>query len=382
MSTPSDVDSGPPSRRRGSAPPKKGSVIWKWACGGCAGLFLLGCALIVVAIIAGVNWVDAQLARSADQPVFAKHPKGAVSSVTYSPDGGRIASASAEGSIAIWNAETAEKIISFDVKASIFLPLSFSPDGTRLAIGGSTRLAKEPGYRSTGGTVWDAATGKKLFTLAEGHNQVVRDIAYSPDGTRLATASPDALQMWNANTGEKLFDLKGGGGLCIGFSPDGSRFATGSSGGVRIWDAVTGKKQQKIVVSLQDGEKERDEICRVEFSRDGKQLWGVGWSRYWIWDAATGNEIRSTSCQAGADRSFPRTRAINSGTNQLVMANEKWAHVFDPTTGQQTHTLRTRLHILTLGDCPHEVALWGDQPGGEAGRRRVMQWYHPGLEIE
>jgi WD40 repeat protein len=279
----------------------------------------------VVAIIAGMNWIDEKL-RS--HPVFAKHPKGAVSSVTYSPDGGRIATASADGTIVIWNAETAEKITSFDVMKSNFLPLTFSPDGTRLAIGG---------------TVWDAATGKKLFTLAGGHDQVVRDIAYSPDGTRLATASSDAVQVWDANTGEKLFVLEGGGTLCVRFSPDGSRLETGSSGGtVRLCDAATGKVQRTIELKMQDGAQRRDEICRVGFGGDGKQILGVGWSSSWTWDAATGNEIRSTSVGLiSADRSFPNTRAINPATNQVVAAYDNWVHVLDPTTGQVTHKLRT-----------------------------------------
>ena len=62
--------------------------------------------------------------------------------------------------------------------------MAFSPDGTRLATGGF----------SGGARVWDAASGKQLLKVRHGSAQAV---AFSPDGTRLATGGRDgSARVW------------------------------------------------------------------------------------------------------------------------------------------------------------------------------------------
>ena len=58
--------------------------------------------------------------------------------------------------------------------------VAFSPDGQRLASASSDKTVK----------IWDSATGKKLFDL-NGHADQVGSVAFSPDGQRLASASAD-----------------------------------------------------------------------------------------------------------------------------------------------------------------------------------------------
>ena len=77
--------------------------------------------------------------------------------------------------------------------------VAFSPDGKRLASASRDGTVK----------VWDAATGQETLTL-KGHTGRVRSVAFSPDGKRLASASDDrTVKVWDAATGQEILTLKG-----------------------------------------------------------------------------------------------------------------------------------------------------------------------------
>jgi WD40 repeat protein len=84
-----------------------------------------------------------------------------------------------------------------------------------------------------------------LITLS-GHEDGIRDVAYSPDGSLIATASGDGTAiLWDAATGSRILTLIGhsSGIFSLAFSPDGKLLATGSEDNTaRIWDVQTGKE--------------------------------------------------------------------------------------------------------------------------------------------
>ena len=111
--------------------------------------------------------------------------------------------------------------------------VAFSPDGTRVATGSS----------DGSGRVFDAATGAEVSRLD--HDAPVNAVAFSPDGTRVATGSGGGFsrggsaRVFDAATGAEVSRLDHDAPVnAVAFSPDGTRVATGSSdGSARVWYA-------------------------------------------------------------------------------------------------------------------------------------------------
>jgi WD40 repeat protein len=134
------------------------------------------------------------------------------------------------GQVAIWDwrAERLERTIDTGGEKAVL-----SPD--------EDLLVSTPSDYFTGSQVaevWDWDTGEHLRTLAGNSGSVTR-AAFSPDGSRLATASKDGtVRIWDPRTGEQQLDLHGHAGhvTSITFSPDGSRLASvGADGVARVW---------------------------------------------------------------------------------------------------------------------------------------------------
>jgi dipeptidyl aminopeptidase/acylaminoacyl peptidase len=136
---------------------------------------------------------------------------GSIISFTgVSPDGSRILTMGS-GQIKVWDTWSGAEVCSFADNRRRISTASFSPDGSRIVTTGGVVPLQRTGRvnRSADGSrivttdgdvprVWDATTGVELFALA-GHGSEVKSAAFSPDGTRVVTASEDGTaRVWDA----------------------------------------------------------------------------------------------------------------------------------------------------------------------------------------
>lgn len=125
----------------------------------------------------------------APRPLLQIEGQGQVGALAFSPDGARIAAAFQDGTIAIWNAETGDVVISaWPAHEGFVTALAFSPDESLLVSGGL-----DDGKV----LLWDAARGNALGELVSGEERV-HAVAFNPTGTILVTASGNQVVRWDA----------------------------------------------------------------------------------------------------------------------------------------------------------------------------------------
>jgi hypothetical protein len=162
--------------------------------------------------------------------------------------------------------------------ASAVNSLAWSPDGTRLVSASQDGTAQ----------VWDANTGERLLTFGE-HTASVNVVAWSPHGDLIASGGSDNLvYVWDAVSGEQICAYAGHSAwICraLAWSPDGTRIASGSwDHTVQVWEVFSGK----CLLTYRGHE---GVVYAVAWSPDGSRIAsGGGYPECLVhlWNAATG----------------------------------------------------------------------------------------------
>ncbi len=157
--------------------------------------------------------------------------------------------------------------------------VAFSPDGKMLASASSDETIR----------LWDVASGESRREL-KGHTNRVRNVVFSPDGKMLASGSEDeTIRLWEVASGESRRELKGHTNWVnsVAFSPDGKMLASASSDQtIRLWEVASGESRREL-------KGHTSSVNSVAFSPDGKMLAsGSSDQTIRLWEVASGESRR------------------------------------------------------------------------------------------
>jgi WD40 repeat protein len=193
--------------------------------------------------------------------------------------------------------------------------MAFSPDGTRVAVGGRRRVGSSEKSRLVGSArVLEVATGTEICHLD--HDGTVRAVIFSPDGTHVASGAEDGtVRVINARTGAQVCRLGHNGTVhTVAFSRDGSRVVSASKEGTaKMMDAATGAEiwSHNQGAQINVAAFSPDDTLVVSGSKDGTAK---------MLDAATGAVIWShdhgAEINAAAFSLDSRTVAISGERNK------------------------------------------------------------------
>ena len=219
---------------------------------------------------------------------FFTAPYTGVQTVAFSPDGTMVASgtgsrlAKGDPGVIVWDVNTKDEISSIPVPSNSDLEVNsivFSPDGAYLIFAGSSG-----GYDSGIIDMWNVMTWQKVRTFTPETGEV-SSIAFSPDGSMLLSGTEESsngyLHLWDVSTGEEIQSIttEGIGASSVGFSPDGAKIVSGGShytnsffgihsGRIFLWDVTT----LDLNYTIGEG---YDQFSFVRFSYDATRLISV-----------------------------------------------------------------------------------------------------------
>ena len=238
--------------------------------------------------------------------------------------------------------------------------VAFSPDGRLLATASEDKTIG----------LWEVGTWRKV-RLFPGHTRAIETVKFSPDGRWLASGGVDrTIRIWDISNGHELrqWVANSQGVSALAFTSDGSRLASGGGDGkVSIWNPTTG---QELISFLAD----EGGVDSLAFAPDNRSLATAGGAEETVkvWDVSTGQlglKITGHSDVVTAVAFSPDGRWIASGSYDYTV------RIWEAATGQELHTLNghqnmvndvvfsTDGHWLASASADETVRIWDASTG-------------------
>ncbi|MGE0217392.1 toll/interleukin-1 receptor domain-containing protein [Mycolicibacterium sp.] len=285
---------------------------------------------------------------------------GVVDQLVYSPDGTRIVAATVDGAVAVWDGTSAPAELTAVAPGQVITQLAVSPDGATVATGvpdfdapadtpGEVRLWRVEGRR----LVPDGSVAAPPLT---------HGLAFTPDGSRLVIGGSGAVAVHPLTGGTPLtLDIRGDHAHSLAVSPDGALVAVGLySGPVRLFDLATGQP-------VGDDLRAAARVTDLAFRADGRQIVAVGESgAFTIWDVASRTPV-SDAAMFAVDRTLTGTvtdPSLAVGTDRAYTTSFADGQVVSwPLTAEQWIAIGCRVFARDLTDAERQrFGLEGTEP--------------------
>jgi len=311
---------------------------------------------------------------------------GRVYAVAFDPSGNLLASASIDGTVNLWNVPPTEHkkspapMLTLRGHSGPVHSVAFSHDGKRLAsASGDTTIR-----------IWDLAAagagkGMGASCVLGGHKKPVKSVAFSPDDSLLAsgdgdsseTYEPGEIKLWDMVQAREVLSLKEHTGPinCVTFSPDGNFLATSSQDRtVKVWDlAVKNGSVAKSSRFTMSGH--GDSVFGIAYSPDGKRIASASEDRtIKIWEASRGVDLltlRGHMSQVAAVSYLP------DGDRIVTASDDHTLRVWSTSSSPETRTLAGHARdvncvafspsatFLATGSDDNTIKIWDWKAGKE-----------------